>query len=43
MMIAASGGHENIRVLSDNTDVFVLLVYWTWKNGMAMYKISMQQ
>ena len=30
-MIAASDGRETIRILSDDIDVFVLLVYWCWK------------
>ncbi len=29
---AANHGYENIRILSDDTDIFVLLVYWTWKS-----------
>ncbi len=29
---SAELGKKTIRVLSDDTDVFVLLVYWVWKN-----------
>ena len=46
MMHAAADGAQTIRILSDDTDVFVILVYWTsmmrivanikWKSGMAM-------
>ena len=28
---AAEGGKSVIRILTDDTDVFVLLVYWVWK------------
>ena len=28
---AAKSGKSVIRILSDDTDVFVLLVYWVWK------------
>ena len=28
---AAESGKSVIRILTDDTDVFVLLVYWVWK------------
>ena len=28
---AADDGRHVVRVLSDDTDIFVLLVYWTWR------------
>lgn len=31
MLQAAESGKGTIRILSDDTDVFVLLVYWVWK------------
>ena len=31
MLQAAEAGALTIRILSDDTDVFVLLVYWAWK------------
>ena len=31
MLQAASFGKDLIRILSDDTDVFVMLVYWVWK------------
>ena len=31
MLPAAEFGREVIRILSDDTDVFVMLVYWVWK------------
>jgi hypothetical protein len=31
MLKAAAGRAETIRVLCDDTDVFVLLVYWAWR------------
>jgi hypothetical protein len=31
MLQAAESGKAVIRILCDDTDVFVLLVYWTWK------------
>ena len=31
MLKAAASGAETIRVLCDDTDVFVLLVYWAWR------------
>ena len=50
MLKAVAEGAQTIRVLTDDTDVFVLLVYWTsrmrvaprfkWKSGMAMYWTS---
>ena len=39
LLEAAKDGKESIRVLSDDTDVFVLLVYWVWKIDL---KISVQ-
>ena len=39
---AAKAGKECIRVLSDDTDVFILLVYWVWKTGMDMI-VQMQK
>lgn len=35
MLHAASGGAHTVRILSDDTDVFVLLVYWCWKAGIS--------
>ena len=31
LLQAADGGKSVIRILTDDTDVFVLLVYWVWK------------
>ncbi|CAL8372637.1 unnamed protein product [Gadus morhua 'NCC'] len=31
MLQAAEAGSPTIRILSDDTDVFVMLVYWAWK------------
>ena len=31
MLQVAAFGKDVIRILSDNTDVFVMLVYWVWK------------
>ena len=31
MLQAAECGEDIIRILSDDTDVFVLLAYWVWK------------
>lgn len=31
MLHAASMGAQTVRILSDDTDVFVLLIYWSWK------------
>ena len=31
LLQAAEGGKSVIRILTDNTDVFVLLVHWVWK------------
>ena len=39
---AAKGGAKCIRVLCDDTDVFVLLVYWTWYSKIAA-KIQMEK
>ena len=38
---AAKKGSQNIRILCDDTDVFVLLVYWTWKANIQA-KVQMQ-
>ena len=35
MLQAAKSGAPSIRILSDETDVFVLLVYWVWKGGIT--------
>ena len=31
MLQAADDGRHVVRVISDDTDIFVLLVYWTWR------------
>ena len=31
MQQAADDGCHVVRVLNDDTDIFVLLVYWTWR------------
>jgi len=31
MLQAAEFGKDVIRILSDSTDVFVMLLYWVWK------------
>ena len=31
ILLAAEGGKSVIRILTDDTDVFVLLEYWVWK------------
>ena len=31
LLQAAESGKSVIRILTDDTDVFVLLVYWVWK------------
>ena len=31
MLQAAEFGKDVVRILSDDTDVFVMLVYWVWK------------
>ena len=31
MLDAASRGAKTVRILSDDTDVFVLMVYWCWR------------
>ena len=31
MLQAADDGRHVVRVVSDDTDIFVLLVYWTWR------------
>jgi hypothetical protein len=35
MLQASSAGAGTVRILSDDTDVFVLLVYWCWKKGVS--------
>ena len=30
---AAASSGETIRIVCDDTDVFVLLVYWTWRKA----------
>ena len=35
MLKAAAAGASHIRVLSDDTDIFVLLVYWVWKENIT--------
>lgn len=42
MLQAVKGGAKAIRIISDDTDVFVLLVYWTWKAN-VMADIQMQK
>ena len=37
MLQAAKSGAPSIRILSDETDVFVLLVYWVWKGGTTTF------
>ena len=39
---AAKEGKESIRVVSDDTDVFLLLVYWVWKSDIEM-TVQMQK
>ena len=31
MLKAAASSEETVRIVCDDTDVFVLLVYWTWR------------
>ena len=31
MLDAAASSAETVRIVCDNTDVFALLVYWTWR------------
>ena len=31
MLKAAASSAETVRIVYDDTDVFVLLVYWTWR------------
>ncbi|XP_014670374.1 PREDICTED: uncharacterized protein LOC106811314 isoform X2 [Priapulus caudatus] len=37
MLRAASVGARTVRILSDDADVFVLLVYWCWKDGVSCH------
>ena len=39
---AAEGGNSVIRILTDDTDVFVLLVYWVWKMKLH-YAVQMER
>ena len=34
MLQSADDGCHVVKVLSDDTDIFVLLVYWTWRCGL---------
>ena len=34
-MQAVGGGKNVVRVLCDDTDMFVLLVYWMWRNQLV--------
>ena len=36
MLKAAEEGLKTIRILSDDTDIFVLLVYWTSRKGLTV-------
>ena len=38
---AANYGKNVIRVLSDDTDVFILLVYWVYREGLQC-KVQME-
>ena len=45
MLDAARRGAKTVRILSDNTDVFVLMIWClkvtcTWRDGMALFSIS---
>ena len=31
MFQAADAGRQVVRILSDDSNIFVLLVYWTWR------------
>ena len=42
MLKAVTEGAQTIRIISDDTDVFVLLVYWTSKMRVVA-KIKMEQ
>ena len=42
MLKAVAGGAQTIRILSDDTDVFVLLVYWTSKKQVVA-KVQMKK
>lgn len=35
MLHVASGRARTVCILSDDTDVFVLLVHWCWKRGLT--------
>ena len=37
LLQAAERGKSVIRIFTDDTDVFVLLVYWVWKYATAFY------
>ena len=36
MLKAAASSAETVRIVCDDTDVFVLLVYWTWRKTWIM-------
>ena len=38
---AANAGRQVVRILSDDSDVFVLLVYWTWRYDLQV-RVSVQ-
>ena len=41
---AAENGKRVIRVLSDDTDMFVLLVYWVYRADLELpYKVQMER
>jgi len=42
MLQAAEFGKDVIRILSDSTDVFVMLVYWVWKMQLH-YSVQMER
>ena len=35
MLDAVRHGASTVRILSDDTDVFVIMVYWCWKAGIT--------
>ena len=41
MLQAADDGCHVVRVLSDDTDIFVSLVYWTWRCDLQ-YRLAVQ-
>ena len=42
MLDAARYGTKTVHILSDDTDVFVLIVYWCWKVGITSH-LQMQR